>query len=91
MTTQVDDVPHKGRRGWSLTRSGNRDEQRDAVMRKIFAKPGFAAEVARRLDVTHQNVSGWNRVPAHHVMDVAKILRMAPSAIRPDIFGRRRK
>jgi len=74
-----------------MARTTNRDDQRDEVMRKIFAKPGFAADVARALDVTHQNVSSWNRVPAHHVISVGKLLRMKPEKIRPDIFGSKRK
>ncbi len=68
-----------------------RDVQRDAIMKMIFSRAGFAAEVARHLDVTHQNVSGWNRVPPHHVVSIAELLGMTPAQVRPDIFGRRRK
>jgi len=80
-------VAHKPKRGEKTVRDG----RRDAVMRKIFAKPGFAADVARRLEVTHQNVSSWNRVPAHHVIPVAEMLNMTPEQIRPDVFGRGRR
>jgi DNA-binding transcriptional regulator YdaS (Cro superfamily) len=52
----------------------------------IFAKPGFAADVARHLGVTHQNVSAWKRVPAHHVQKLAPLIEMTPEQIRPDIF-----
>ena len=92
-TQQVNVVAHssKRRRGWKLMRTTNRDDQRDHVMRKIFEEPGFAAEVARALEVTHQNVSGWNRVPAHHVIEVAELLGMTPEEIRPDIFGKKPK
>ena len=86
-TQSINDVPHK-RRGRAST---TRDVQRDPVMKMIFSRPGFAADVARALDVTHQNVSGWNRVPAHHVLDVAGMLNLKPEQVRPDIFGRRRK
>jgi hypothetical protein len=88
MTTTHTSVTPRKRRGEKLT---GRDAQRDDVMKLIFARPGFAADVARALDVTHQNVSGWNRVPAHHVIDVAIMLEMTPEQIRPDIFGRSRK
>lgn len=79
-------MPRK-RRGERLT---GRDVRRDEVMKLIFARPGFAADVARALDVTHQNVSGWNRVPAHHVIAVAGMLGMTPEQVRPDIFSRKR-
>jgi Bacterial toxin YdaS len=82
-------VPRKRKRG--DTRSANRNDRRDAIMRSIFAKDGFATEIAKHLGVTHQNVSAWNRVPAHHVLEVAEMLDMTPEQIRPDVFSRRRR
>ena len=84
-------VPHKRKRGERIHRSPNRDYQRDKIMRKVFAEPGFAMVIAKRLGVSHQNVSQWNKVPAHHVIDIAPILDMTPEQIRPDVFKRRRK
>ena len=79
-------------RGKIMRRSSpRRDAQRDHVMRMIFSKPGFASVIARHLKVTHQNVAAWNKVPPHHVMDLAPLIEMAPEQIRPDIFGVRRK
>jgi len=89
--TPINFVAHKRKRGETMTRAGNRDDQRDAVMKMVFAKPGFAAEVARHLGVTHQNVSAWKKVPPHHVVELAAMLDMTPEQIRPDIFGRRRR
>jgi hypothetical protein len=66
-----------------------RDEQRDDVMKGIFAKAGFAMEIAKHLGVTHQNVSAWRKVPAHHVLELTKILKMSPKQIRPDVFQRK--
>lgn len=80
-------VSHKRIRGEKMARSDARDDQRDEVMRLIFSRPGFAADVARTLGVTHQNVSAWNKVPPHHVLKVAAMLEMTPAQIRPDIFG----
>lgn len=73
--------------------SPQRDAQRDPVMKLIFSKPGFASVIARHLNVTHQNVAAWNRVPPHHVLAVAPLVKMTPEQIRPDIFGggRRKK
>jgi hypothetical protein len=72
-------------------RTKSRAAKRDAVMRLIFSKPGFAMVVAKQLGVTHQNVSQWNRVPPHHVVEVASLLDMSPEQVRPDIFKRGRR
>ena len=75
-------------RGEIMKRSSpRRDAQRDHVMRLIFAKPGFASVIARHLGVSHQNVAAWNKVPAHHVLNIAPLIEMDPQEIRPDIFG----
>lgn len=71
--------------------SPQRDAERDAVMKMIFSKPGFASLIARHLKVSHQNVAAWNKVPAHHVLDIAPLIEMTAEEIRPDIFARRRK
>ena len=88
MPSSNSDVPHKRKRGETATRSNARDLQRDPVMRKVFARPGFAMEIAKHLGVTHQNVSAWRRVPPTHVLALAPLLGMTPEQIRPDIFGR---
>lgn len=89
--THTNVVPHKRRRGEPMTRNTSRDDERDAVMRMVFSKPGFAAEIARHLETTHQNVSQWNHVPAHHVIEIAPLLGMSPEQIRPDIFRKRKR
>jgi hypothetical protein len=79
-------------RGEVMRRSSpRRDAERDHVMKFIFSKPGFASVIARHLKVTPQNVAAWNRVPAHHVMNLAPLIEMEPEQIRPDIFGKRRR
>jgi hypothetical protein len=72
-------------------RTKARDAKRDAVMRLIFSKPGFAMVVAKQLGLTHQSVSQWNRVPPHHATEVASLLDMSPEQVRPDIFKRGRR
>jgi len=78
-------------RGEIMRRESPRDAKRDHVMKLIFSEPGFATVVARHLDVTHQNVSAWNRVPPHHVMKLAPLIKMTPEEIRPDIFGPKKR
>ena len=87
----IDDVSHKRQRGERMVRSEARDADRDAVMKMIFKQAGFAAKVARYLGVSHQNVSGWNRVPPHHVLKLSVLLDMKPEEIRPDVFGENRR
>ena len=67
--------------------SPRRDAERDHVMRTIFSKPGFAADIARHLKCSHANVAAWNRVPPHHVQTISMLTGMSPEKIRPDIFG----
>jgi hypothetical protein len=74
-----------------MRRESPRDAKRDRVMKLIFSEPGFATVVARHLNVTHQNVSAWNRVPPHHVMKLAPLINKTPEEIRPDIFGPKKR
>jgi hypothetical protein len=90
MTTHMNIVAHKRMRGEKLSRNTVRDERRDAVMRTVFAQPGFAAKIAKHLGLTHQNISAWNRVPSHHVMKLAPLLGLSPEQIRPDVFGKKK-
>ena len=69
---------------------GQRNAQRDAVMQMIFKQRGLASQLAKRLKVSQQSISAWNRVPAHDVLEIAPLLKMTPEQIRPDIFGGRR-
>jgi Putative antitoxin of bacterial toxin-antitoxin system, YdaS/YdaT len=85
--THHTNAEYKRKRGENINRSKNRDRHRDAVMRAVFAKPGFASVLARKLGLTPQNVSAWNRVPAHHVLDISPLIGLPPEQIRPDIFG----
>ena len=79
-------------RGEVMRRSSpRRDAQRDHVMKMIFSKPGFAGLIAKHLKVTHQNVASWNKVPPHHVLDIAPLIEMTPEEIRPDVFGKRKR
>jgi hypothetical protein len=91
MGAQTNGSSRKRLRGEVINRSKNRDKKRDAIMRTVFARPGFASEIAKHLGVSPQNVSAWNRVPPHHVVALAPMLGLPPEKIRPDIFGGRRR
>jgi DNA-binding transcriptional regulator YdaS (Cro superfamily) len=63
---------------------------RDRVMRRIYAERGLATRIAIRLGLTNQAIQQWKRVPPEHVMSIAAILDMRPEDIRPDIFKPRK-
>jgi len=62
------------------------EQQRDRVMRRIYAERGLATRLAGELGLSNQAVQQWKRVPPEHVQSVAAILDMSPEDIRPDIF-----
>jgi len=66
-------------------------EQRDRIMRRIYAERGLGTRIAAELGVTYQAVQQWKRVPPEHVMSVAAILDLKPEDIRPDIFRPRKR
>ncbi len=57
-------------------------------IRKAIDKAGGPVAVARRLGVKHQAVSAWRQVPPARVRALAKIIRLSPAKIRPDLYGR---
>ena len=63
---------------------------RSAAMRRVLSKlkelKRSAAWLGRRMSpkVTRQTVSGWPDVPDHYVGQVAKLLELRPSEVRPD-------
>jgi hypothetical protein len=57
-----------------------------AALRK---KPGMLAKVARELGLQRQATSKWTRVPATHVLEVARISRISRSILRPDLYPKR--
>lgn len=55
--------------------------------RDIIRAAGGPSHVARLIGKKHSTISEWSRVPAEHVAAVAKASGIAPSVIRPDVFG----
>ena len=52
----------------------------------IIKKAGGAQAVAKALKLHRQTVYQWKRVPAHHVLKMAKLSGLEPKQIRPDVF-----
>jgi len=47
---------------------------------------GNLSEIARKLGVRKQAVSGWQRVPAERVQSVSEITGIPVWRLRPDVF-----
>jgi hypothetical protein len=83
---RVKNVPRRKR-----AKRGSREHLRDAVMQDVFSRRGLASRIAEHLEISHQNVSAWKRVPAHYVLKLAPLLELSAEQIRPDIFGANKK
>jgi DNA-binding transcriptional regulator YdaS (Cro superfamily) len=59
---------------------------RDVAMSKIRSVRGLGAKIARHLNVAKAAIYQWRRVPANRVLQVAPLIGMTPSEIRPDIY-----
>lgn len=58
---------------------------RDPTLEDIFARRGAITKIATELGISTAAVSQWKRVPDERVLDVARILGMPPTQLRPDL------
>ncbi len=58
---------------------------RDPALEDLFARRGAITRIATELGISTAAVSQWKRVPDDRVADVARILGLAPTALRPDL------
>ncbi|WP_232474804.1 pyruvate kinase [Neoroseomonas rubea] len=58
---------------------------RDPMLEDIFARRGAITKIATELGISTAAVSQWKRVPDERVLDVARILGMPPTQLRPDL------
>ena len=65
-------------------------EQLDAVMTHIRSVRGLSVAVAKACGIDRQAVYQWTQVPTDRVHTVAKVIKMKPEKIRPDIFKYKR-
>jgi hypothetical protein len=42
--------------------------------------------IAKRLNLSRQAPHGWRRVPSSRVLEVARIVGLSPSTLRPDLY-----
>lgn len=55
--------------------------------REIIRLAGGPSKVARASRRHHATVIGWARIPAEHVLTIARMSGISPHEIRPDVFG----
>ena len=58
---------------------------RTALKRAIEAAGGCAA-LGRKLKITGQAISQWDKVPSAQVIRVARITGISPHELRPDLY-----
>ena len=60
--------------------------ERDEVCHYIHWKRGLSGTIARACGIQRQSVYQWKRVPPIHATTVARILKLTPNQVRPDVF-----
>jgi DNA-binding transcriptional regulator YdaS (Cro superfamily) len=58
------------------------------ALAKAKKSAGCAADLARRLNLTPQSISKWERVPAERVLQVERETGVSRHDLRPDIYPR---
>ncbi|WP_390670877.1 YdaS family helix-turn-helix protein [Gluconacetobacter entanii] len=57
------------------------------IVRKAVNAAGGPTIVAKRLGIKVPSIYSWSRIPAEHVLTIARLSGMSPHEIRPDVFG----
>lgn len=55
--------------------------------REIIRVAGGPLKVGKAIGRHHTTVSAWLRIPAEHVLAIARMAAISPHVIRPDVFG----
>ena len=59
----------------------------DTPLQRAIAAVGGTRELGRRIGITSQAISQWDRVPANRVLDVERETGVCRHDLRPDIYG----
>ena len=62
-------------------------KEKNPILTSVFARTGNMSILARKLGITRQAVSKWRQIPVEHIHVIAKMVRMKPEELRPDIFA----
>lgn len=58
-------------------------------LRQIRDTPSLSAMIARRIGITRQAVSDWDKVPLGRLLEVEQITGIPREKLRPELFRRR--
>ncbi len=53
---------------------------------EIIRKAGGHRQVAEALGISFQAVYAWKRIPAHRVLQIARMAQLRPSDVRPELY-----
>lgn len=73
----------------ALMRVNTKATAADGGIAALRKRPGMLAKIARELGLQRQATSKWTKVPAAHVLAVARISRISRSTLRPDLYPKR--
>jgi DNA-binding transcriptional regulator YdaS (Cro superfamily) len=62
-------------------------KHRDPVIVDVFACFGGASSLAKKLGLTRQCVSQWEKIPLKYVRDIARQTKIPLRRLRPDIYA----
>jgi DNA-binding transcriptional regulator YdaS (Cro superfamily) len=62
------------------------EQDADLICQQILETRGLPSRIAVACGITRQSVYQWRKVPADRVHVVAKIMKLSPKKIRPDVF-----
>jgi len=53
----------------------------------VILAVGGLSELSRRLGVTRQAVSNWNKVPFKYIRSISEMTGIPREKLRPDLYG----
>ena len=62
-------------------------KERDPLLERVFRKCGNMSNLARKLNLSRQAVSKWDRVPLTHIKQVSEVTGLTREELRPDIYS----
>lgn len=64
-----------------------RRKVRKARLERLFKATATMTNLAVKLGITPQTVSGWSDIPPEHCLAIEKITGISRHELRPDIYG----